>query len=156
MLGVYVSERVFLGRTFITYDMAHEGIQADTLRKGDENRLQLEIRATSSRDMIKYSREAERITHKTEQEDREQKWFGSLFHGFSFFFAAPIFALCLKSGQPTYSNFRASRFGIHHIYPLSCSKTGNQGKKVRLYAARLPKKLYLRALKDCTIKTTCL
>ena len=59
--------------TFITYDMAHEGIQADTLRKGDENRLQLEIRATSSRDMIKYSREAERITHKTEQEDSEQK-----------------------------------------------------------------------------------
>ncbi len=73
VLGVYVSERVFLGRTFITYDMAHEGIQADTLRKGDENRLQLEIRATSSRDMIKYSREAERITHKTEQEDSEQK-----------------------------------------------------------------------------------
>jgi hypothetical protein len=73
VLGVYVSERVFLGRTFITYDMAHEGIQAETLRKGDENRLQLEVKITSARDMIKYSRETERITRKTEQEDGEQK-----------------------------------------------------------------------------------
>ena len=30
VLGGYVGERVFLGRTFITYDMAHEGTQADT------------------------------------------------------------------------------------------------------------------------------
>ena len=73
MLGVYISERVFLGRTFITYDMAHEGIQAETLRKGDENRLQLEVKITSARDMIKYSRETERITRKTEQENGEQK-----------------------------------------------------------------------------------
>lgn len=59
--------------TFITRDMAHEGIQAKTLRKGDENRLQLEVKITSARDMIKYSRETERITRKTEQEDGEQK-----------------------------------------------------------------------------------
>ena len=71
VLGVYIGERVFLGRTFITYDMAHEGIQADTLRKGDESRLQLKMRPTSARDMIKFSREAERITHETEQKDRE-------------------------------------------------------------------------------------
>lgn len=73
VLGVYVGERVFLGRTFITYDMAHEGIQEDTLRKGNENRLQLKMRPTSARDMIKYSREAERITHETEQKDSEQE-----------------------------------------------------------------------------------
>lgn len=71
VLGVYIGERVFLGRTFITYDMAHEGIQADTFSKGDESRRQLKMRPTSARDMIKYSREAEQITHETEQEVRE-------------------------------------------------------------------------------------
>jgi hypothetical protein len=65
VLGVYISEKVFLGRTFVTYDMAHEGIQADTFSKGDESRRQLKMRPTSARDMIKYSREAEQITHET-------------------------------------------------------------------------------------------
>ena len=53
--------------------MAHEGIQAETLRKGDENRLQLEVKIASARDMRKYSRETERITRKTEKEDGEQE-----------------------------------------------------------------------------------
>lgn len=73
VLGVYIGERVFLGRTFITYDMAHEGIQAETLSKGDESRRQLKMRPTSARDMIKYSREAERITHETEQENQKSE-----------------------------------------------------------------------------------
>ena len=67
VLGVYISERVFLGRTFITYDMAHEGVQANTLSEGNEKRRKLKMRQTSARDMIKYSREAERITHETEE-----------------------------------------------------------------------------------------
>ena len=50
----------------------HEGIQADTLRKGNKSRQELKMRPTSARDMIKYSHEAERITHETEQENQEQ------------------------------------------------------------------------------------
>ena len=69
VLGVYVGERVFLGRTFITYDMAHEGAQAETLSEGNENRRNLKLRPTSARDMIKYSHEAERITRESEQKD---------------------------------------------------------------------------------------
>ena len=71
VLGVYVGERVFLGRTFITYDMAHEGIQADTFSEGDESRRQQKMRLTSARDIIKYSREAEQITYETERENHE-------------------------------------------------------------------------------------
>ena len=70
VLGVYVGERVFLGRTFITYDMAHEGIQADTFSEGDESRCQQKMRLTSARDIIKYSREAEQITYETERENQ--------------------------------------------------------------------------------------
>lgn len=69
VLGVYISERVFLGRTFITYDMAHEGIQAATFSEGDESRRKLKMRPTSARDMIKYSREAERITNEEQNQE---------------------------------------------------------------------------------------
>ncbi len=58
-----------LRRTFITYDMAHEGAQAETLSEGNENRRNLKLRPTSARDMIKYSHEAERITRESEQKD---------------------------------------------------------------------------------------
>ena len=72
VLGVYIGERVFLGRTFITYDMAHEGAQADTFSEGDEKRRQQKLHSTSARDMIKYAHEAEQITNETEQKYREQ------------------------------------------------------------------------------------
>ena len=72
VLGIYISERVFLGRTFIKYDMAHEGRQADTLREGDENRRNLKLKMTSPRDMIKFAQEAERITKKSEQEQSQK------------------------------------------------------------------------------------
>lgn len=66
VLGKFVGEQLFLGRTFITYDMAHEGRQANTFSEGDEKRRQLKMQVASSRDVIKHSYEAERITHETE------------------------------------------------------------------------------------------
>lgn len=68
VLGNFVGEQLYLGRTFITYDMAHEGEQADTFYEGDEKRQQLKTRGISSRDVIRRSYETERITQITEQE----------------------------------------------------------------------------------------
>ena len=73
VLGNFVGEQVYLGRTFITYDMAHEGSQADTFYEGDEKRSKLKMQAASARDVIRRSRETERITHETEQEQKEQE-----------------------------------------------------------------------------------
>lgn len=69
VLGVYIGERVFLGRTFVTYDMAHEGEQAAIFNEGDEKRSELRMHVTSAREMIRSAHEAERITHESEQED---------------------------------------------------------------------------------------
>lgn len=66
VLGVYISEKVFLGRTFVTYDMAHEGKQTDIFNEGDKNRRGLKMRATSAREVIRSAHEAERITNETE------------------------------------------------------------------------------------------
>ena len=62
VLGNFVGEQLFFGRTFITYDMAHEGLQADTFSEGDEKRRQLKTQVVSSRDVVKHSYEAESIT----------------------------------------------------------------------------------------------
>ena len=38
VLGKFVGEQVFYGSTFLTYDMAHDGRQADTFSEGEEKR----------------------------------------------------------------------------------------------------------------------
>ena len=38
VLGKFVGEQVFYGSTFLTYDMAYDGRQADTFSEGEEKR----------------------------------------------------------------------------------------------------------------------